>query len=130
MIIRGNENPFLRGKVPKEHIRTSFSTMPNPFEGMSENERALAISEFAQAHADNFSKSLVRLREICRSYNFFQLLAHFGYYDQIVLDGEKRDRKYNPVEQNGVEFLQALILQVSAMNYVFGWKSSASRNSG
>jgi len=113
MIIRGNENPFLRGKPAKEHIGAFISQSEDPFEGMSGPERATAIAEFAKAHSETFSRSLERLKEICRPYNLFQLLAHFAYYDQIVVDAEKDDAVYQPAEQSGTELLQALVLQES-----------------
>ncbi len=113
MLIRDDENPYLRGKTPKRHISAFYSEVKNPFEGLSETQRSRVAAEIAQAHAENFSTSLHRLKEICRSYNFFQLLAHFGYYDQLVLDGQKNDSRYKPIEQSGAELLQALILQVA-----------------
>jgi len=112
MIIRGNENPFLRGKPPKEYVNAFISQFQSPFANMSEAERTIAIAKFAETHTAHFLTSLTRLREICRSYNFFQLLAHFSYYDQIALDGAKDSSAYNPVEQCAAELLQALILQV------------------
>lgn len=113
MIIRGDKNPFLRGKTAKKHIKAFLSQAENPFSGMSDTTRAAAIAKFATAHSENFSNSLARLKEICRDYNFFQLLAHFAYYDQILLDAEKNDTAYKPVEQSGTELLQALILQIA-----------------
>jgi hypothetical protein len=112
MIRKANENPYLRGKPPKQHINAEFSEMENPFAGMNEFERAAAIQSFAKRHADNFTSSLTRLNELCRRYNFFQLLAHFAYYDQLLLDTEKEDATYTPVEQNAAELLQAVVLQI------------------
>jgi hypothetical protein len=112
MIRKGKENPYLRGKAAKQYLTASFSQLENPFEGMTEAERLAAIQKFARAHAENFTASLKRLGELCRQFNFFQLLAHFAYYDQIVLDSETDDDAYAPVEQNAAELLQALLLQI------------------
>jgi hypothetical protein len=112
MIRKGKENPYLRGKPAKQHLTPSFSRLENPFEGMTEAERLAAIQKVAREHAENFTSSLKRLGELCRQFNFFQLLAHFAYYDQIVLDSERDDDAYSPVEQNAAELLQALILQI------------------
>jgi hypothetical protein len=112
MIVRGDRNPFLRGKVSKGHIKAFFSETSNPFKGLSEADRTRAISEFANAHATNFATSLLRLKEICTNCNFLQLLTHFGYYDRLLLDSDKPEAKYKPIEQHGAELLQALILQV------------------
>jgi hypothetical protein len=112
VIRKSNENPYLRGKPPKKYINVEFSEMQNPFAGMNELERAAAIRSFAKSHADNFTSSLARLNELCRRYNFFQLLAHFAYYDQLLLDSEKEGATYSPVEQNAAELLQALVLTI------------------
>jgi hypothetical protein len=112
MITRGEENPYLRGKVPRAHITSALWEGGNPFDGMNDSERGKAIAELARSHDENFSRSLKRLQEICRSHNFFQLLSHFGYYDQILLDPKGKNSKYEPAEQNAIDVLQSLILQV------------------
>ena len=120
VIRKANENPYLRGKPPKQHINAEFSEMENPFAGMNEFERAAVIQSFAKRHADNFTSSLTRLNELCRRYNFFQLLAHFAYYDQLLLDTEKEDATYTPVEQNAAELLQAWFSKYLRTNYDCG----------
>lgn len=113
MIIRGDENPYLRGKPASEHIPIFLTETESPFANVDEMQRQKIFEEFGKHHEQQFLNSLNRLREICRSYNFFQLLAHFGYYDQLSLDPERENPSYQPVEQNAVEILQALVLQVT-----------------
>ena len=110
MIRKGDENPYLRGKPPKVYITTSFAEMANPFGALTDDQRITVVAQVAKHHADNFSSALARLDEICRTHNFFQLLAHFAYYDQLLLDHTNDDAAHSPVEQNAAELLQAFIL--------------------
>ena len=112
MIRKGDENPYLRGKPPKVYITASFAEMANPFGGLTDDQRITTVAQVAKHHADNFSSALARLDEICRTYNFFQLLAHFAYYDQLLLDHANEDAAYSPIEQNAAELLQAFILRI------------------
>lgn len=111
MVIRDNENPFLRGKPAKEHFVSQFFEVENPFGKLDDASRKEAGITIAKQNAEKFTAGLLRLNQICRNNNFFQLLAHFGYYDQFVLDPEKEPSKYEPVEQHAAELLQALVLQ-------------------
>ena len=86
--------------------------MENPFAALSDADRTAAIQNLAQHHSEVYASSLRRLNELCRRYNFFQLLAHFAYYDQLLLDFENENPAYSPVEQSAVELLQALILKI------------------
>ena len=113
MILRDDENPFLRGQPAKEYIKSHFFEVNNPFGKLDEKTRKKAGESIAKHHAARFSEGLLRLNQICKEHNFFQLLAHFGYYDQVVLDPEEGSSKYAPVEQHAAELLQALVLQCS-----------------
>jgi hypothetical protein len=112
MILKGNENPYLRGKAPKTYLPSPSLVSWNPFENLNESQRAEAASNLGKHYTDSFLGSLTRLMELCRTCNFFQLLAHFGYYDQLFLDPEKEGRAYRPIPQSSAELLQALILQI------------------
>ena len=112
MLLKGNENPYLRGKPAKRHIEEPTFTGFNPFSDLSEGDRAKAIDQIGQHHLQVFETGLRRLQELCRSCNVLQLLAHFGYYDQLFLDPNEQDNAYQPVAQGSAEFLQALVLQI------------------
>ena len=114
MTLRGNESPCLRGKKAKKHLAEGQWMTNSPFEGMDLAEKAAAVAEFVKEHAEKSETGMARLKEICRSFNAFQILGHFSYYDVVVLDQNSRNPDYKPVEQSAVELLQALILRVPA----------------
>src|SRR5690348_7755424 len=113
MILRGNENPYLRGKAPKRYVSEPSLTSWNPFSHLTEVDRAKAIEQIGQHHTESFNRNLQRLQKLGRSCNFFQLLSHFAYYDQLFLDPDEKEGLYLPAPQSSVELLQALILQIS-----------------
>ena len=112
MLSGKGENPFLRGKPAKEHVDFVFHEQSDLFGGLQGADREMALAEIARNAEQQFSASLENIQKAIRIYNPFQLLAHFGYYDQLVLESAAENPEYEPVEQSAVEWLQALILQI------------------
>jgi hypothetical protein len=97
----------------KRHINVSFPTFISPFQELESEAKKLLVERVAGAAKADFEKSVLRLREIAASVNPFQLLAHFAYYDRLMLTiSPQGSGRYEAVEQDSVELLQALILQV------------------
>jgi hypothetical protein len=97
----------------KKHINVSFPTFISPFQELESETKKLLVERVAGAAKAAFEKSVLRLREIAASVNPFQLLAHFAYYDRLMLTiSPHGSGRYEAVEQDSVELLQALILQV------------------
>jgi len=112
MLLKGNENPYLGGKPVQRYLPEPAFSSWNPFANLVETDRANATKEIGRHYAETFQRNLRRLQELCRSCNFFQLLAHFAYYDHLLLDAEHDNGRYRAVSQSAIELLQGLILQI------------------
>jgi hypothetical protein len=111
MLQSGKQNPYLKGKPAKKHIGFVLSEHTSPLAILDEQQKKAFLESVVTNAQQEFSSSLARLKELVRAYNPFQILAHFAYYDQIVLDGKEESAGYVPIPQNGLELLQALVLQ-------------------
>jgi len=107
-----NNSPSFVGPPQKEHIDIIVTEYPAPLGGLLGIERQKKATDMAEAAEQQFSVSLANIQRLIGSCNPMQLLAHFGYYDQIIFNGSRKTEDYQPVEQNAIEWLQALILQV------------------
>jgi hypothetical protein len=112
MLQRGNQNPYLRGKPAKKNIQFVLSEMDNPLATLNAQEKKAILESVGSTAQQEFSSNLARLKLLAQTYNPFQILAHFAYYDQILLDGADNSAGYVPVPQNALELLQALVLQI------------------
>jgi hypothetical protein len=101
--------PFAGMESPQEFVKAEFFLAPDILGGLAGEERRNAFRRYGEEnrrrHA-NLIRSLNRLMPQC---NPMHALAHFAYYDQLVLRG-RSDNRYKPIEQHSIEFFQAYFL--------------------
>jgi hypothetical protein len=100
----------------KGNINLYLTSFTNPVSGLSEEERLKLFSDVAKHHEEDYLARLRRIEELIRSANPLNVLAHYAYYDLLLLDqieGRKEiaDKR---LQQHNVELLQALYLTLPA----------------
>ncbi len=98
-----------------EHVNALLFEMNNPFGALDDATRKQAAKEIGAKAQIDFEESLTRLKELMRSCNPLQVLAHIEYYDCTMLSQpsvkqEEKDNTYQPVQQFAIELFQALFL--------------------
>ena len=68
----------IRGQGPT--LAPTFHMLRNPFEGLSANERRLAIKGIAKDSEEKYQGALSELRAILRGYNPLLVLSHNSFY--------------------------------------------------
>ena len=94
-----------------------FHVLRNPFEGLSDEQRRLAIKEIATNSEEKYQGALSELRAILRRHNPLLVLSHMSSYGLSVAVDEttgvtKLDSDYE-IFPFHVEILQALLLQIA-----------------
>ena len=107
-----------RSKVrgQEQTLAPTFHVSPNPFEGLSDDQRRLAIEEIAKNSDEKYQEALSNLRAILRRHNPLLVLSHMSCYGLSVGVGEttgitKLDSDFE-IFPFHVEILQALSLQI------------------
>jgi hypothetical protein len=104
-----NEGPFAGMDVPQEFVTAKFFVAPNMLGGLAGEARREVFRRYGEHNRrkhENLIRALERLTVQC---NLMHALAHFAFYDQLVLRG-RSDGRYKPVEQHSLEFFQAYFL--------------------
>ena len=107
------------GSRVQEKERTlapNLHVVPNPFEGLSDEERRLAIEEIARNSERVYQEALAELRAILRRHNPFLVLSQLACFGLSAAVNEttgltKLDSDYAMLPFH-VEILQALSLQI------------------
>jgi hypothetical protein len=96
----------------KGEIKLDLSSLENPFAHLSEAERLQLVTDIAKQHGDDYNAKLRRIEEIIRSANPRDVLAHYAFYDLLLLEqlDSKRETARERLQQHNVELLQALYL--------------------
>lgn len=94
----------------------NFQVLPNPFEGLSDEQRRLAIEEIARNSEREYQEALAELRAMLRRHNPLLVLSQTSCYGLSVAVDEaagitKLDSDYDIFPYH-VEILQALSLQI------------------
>lgn len=97
----------------RHSISLNLTQQPNPFEGMDDAQRNLVIRKVGEDAKVLFAKNLAEIESVIRSTNPLQLLAHFAFYDQLLLDAKSNSGGYAPTQQSAVEWLQSLVLRLT-----------------
>lgn len=95
--------------VPREFVEAKFFLAPDMLGGITGEKRREVFRQLGEHHLRKHENLLRALDRWMRQCNPMHVLAHFAYYDQMVLRG-KGDGRYQPVEQHSVEFFQAYFL--------------------
>ena len=98
-------------------LTPTFHKLRNPFEGLSEDQRRLAIEEIAKISEEKYQGALSELKPILRRHDPLLVLSHMSSYGLSVAVNEttgvtKLDSDYK-IFPFHVEILQALLLQIA-----------------
>lgn len=98
-------------------LAPTFYKLPNPFEGLSDDQRRSAIEQIAKFSEEQYQEALSELRSILRRYDPILVLSHMSFYGLSVAVDEttgitKLDSDYKLFPFH-VEILQALSLQIA-----------------
>ena len=111
---RRREQPKIRSK--DQNLAPTFYKFQDPLEGLSHDQRRLAIEEIARNSEDKYQETLSELRAILRRQNPILVLSYMSYYGLIVaVDATVGITKLDSdceIFQFHIEFLQALSLQI------------------
>ena len=110
---RGKSKPRGQGQI----LAPTFHMLRNPFEGLSDEQRRLAIEEIATNSEEKYQGALSELRAMLRRHHPLLVLSHMSSYGLSVAVGEttgvtKLDSDYELFPFH-VEILQALFLQIA-----------------
>jgi hypothetical protein len=110
LIFLGEDGEPVRQQLP-DHISLTSQIHSSPLAEMSEFERQHVITSLGTSAESEFRESFEELERVIRSCAPVDLLTHFAYYD-LLYYGSRRGTEYEPVGQNHVEFLQAILLSL------------------
>lgn len=108
-MIRRTDGSFDGLREPKEFVDVVLSQMPDPFHNIEGPGRLVVAKKIGQLAEKQFRKGMARLEKLVRKCEPAQTLAHFEAYDCTFYDGKEGD-DYIPIEQFGIELLQAMFL--------------------
>ena len=111
---RRRERSKARGQ--RQTLAPTFHKFPNPFDGLSDEQRQLAVEEIAKKSDEKYQEALSDLRAILQRRHPLLVLSHMSCYGLSVGVDEtagvtKLDSDFE-ILQFHVEFLQALSLQI------------------
>ena len=79
---RRREQPKIRSK--DQNLAPKFYKFQDPLEGLSHDQRRLAIEEIARNSEEKYQETLSELRAILRRQNPILVLSYMSYYGLIV----------------------------------------------
>jgi hypothetical protein len=96
----------------KGAINLHLTSFDNPVKHLSETDRRQVFADVAKHHSEDYHTRFRRIEEIIRSANPLSVLAHYAYYDLLLLDQMQSSKESadERLQQHNVEFLQALYL--------------------
>ena len=105
-----------RAREQGQTLAPTFHMLQSPFQGLSGDQRRLAIEAIAKNGEEEYQGALSELRAILRRHHPLLLLSHMSSYGLSVAIDEttgltKRDSDYEMFPYH-VEILQALSLQI------------------
>ena len=105
-----------RARRKEETLAPTFHKIPNPFDGLSDDQRRLAIKEIAKNYEKQYQEALSHLKKILRRHHPLLVLSFMSSYGLSGFVSEtagvtKLDSDHD-VYQFHVEILQALSLQI------------------
>jgi hypothetical protein len=103
------QSPFAGMDIPREFVNAEFFLAPDMLGGITGEKRRDVFRRFGEHNRRKHANLLRALDRLLRQCNPMHALAHFAYYDQMVLRG-KDDGRYKPIEQHSLEFFQAYFL--------------------
>ena len=105
-----------KAKDEGQTLAPTFHMVPNPFEGLSDDQRRLVIKEIAKKSDEDYQEALSGLRAILRRSHPLHVLSYMSYYGLRVCVDEtagitKLDSDFE-IHPFHVEIMQALSLQI------------------
>ena len=105
-----------KARDEEQTLAPTFHMFPNPFEGLSDDLRRLAIKGIAKKSDEDYQEALSDLRAILRRSHPLDVLSHMSYYSLLVGVDEtagitKLDSDFE-IHPYHVGILQALSLQI------------------
>ena len=105
-----------KARDEEQTLAPTFQMFPNPFEGLSDDQRRLAIKGIAKKSDEDYQEALSDLRAILRRSHPLHVLSHMSYYSLLVGVDEtagitKLDSDFE-IHPYHVGILQALSLQI------------------
>ena len=105
-----------KARDEEQTLAPTFQMFPNPFEGLSDDLRRLAIKGIAKKSDEDYQEALSDLRAILRRSHPLDVLSHMSYYSLLVGVDEtvgitKLDSDFE-IHPYHVGILQALSLQI------------------
>ena len=98
-------------------LAPTFHVLPNPFDGLSIDQRRLAIKEIAKTSDEAYQGALSELTAVLRRHNPLHVLSHMAYYGlRVDVDETKGVTKLDSdceIFPFHVEILQAILLQIA-----------------
>ena len=111
---RQRQKSKARAKDPT--LAPSLHILPNPFEGLTDDQRRLAIKEIAKNSEKQYQEALSDLKRILRRHNPLEVLSLMSFYGLSVpvseTTGVTKLDSDSEISQFHVEILQALSLQI------------------
>jgi hypothetical protein len=103
------DGPFAGMDPPQELVTSKFFVAPDILGGLAGEERREVFRRYGAHNRRKHENLICALNRLIVQCNPMQALAHFAFYDQLVLRGQS-DGRYKPVEQHSLEFFQAYFL--------------------
>ena len=105
-----------KARAKGQTLAPSLHILPNPFEGLTDDQRRLAIKEIAKSSEKQYQEALSDLKRILRRHNPLEVLSLMSFYGLSVpvseTTGVTKLDSDSEVSQFHVEILQALSLQI------------------
>ena len=118
-MIQTTDNRFLGLREPKEFVEVVLAKFPDPLKNLSVETRQRAASKVGKRAERLFRRSLAQLGKLVLRCEPTRTLAHFQTYDCTFYD-RAEGKEYVPIDQFGIELLQAMFLSFPAERFATG----------
>ena len=115
-MIQTDNNRFVGLGEPKEFVDVVLSQFPDPFGKVTGDKRAKVARKIGLRAERQFRRLMARLERLVKRCEPTRTLAHFEVYDCTFFERQKA-ADYEPIEQFGIELLQAMFLSFPQETY-------------
>ena len=118
-MIQTTDNRFVGLCEPKEFVEVVLSKFPDPLKNLPDQARQKFATKVGKRSERRFRCLLTELEKLVLRCEPARTLAHFQAYDCTFYDRAKGE-DYVPIDQFGIELLQAMFLSFPAERFAAG----------